>query len=446
MNAVLFSACALLAALPTLGAPATSSAPAAPAPELSLSDCLRIALNHNAELQIAAQQFTDARGRTIELHAILYPTANAQALLDPTEIFIQLNQVIYSRATFPQLRISRLAQDAAIANYQQTLVDVVFNVRQAFFTALGAERQLELVRTYLQGQSKALSSAQQLFEAGKIDRAAVLSVQVTGNLTVRRENTSLLSVTQARFALDNLLGQELPPQGRLVGDLDPQVPAKLDPAQLTVEALRDRADLKLLENLHLSQAQQILVDLKNAYPTVGAESDSAFQAPALPFLPSTGFDLERNYNEPEVERQAGNSQLPFSLYVSWLVLDGGNRTGIHASDQARLETQQIAIDSLRRSIPGEIAAAVSAIKAEQATLQNLDAETSPADLQHSAEVDYNAGLIRQLDLVNLESELLAVKQAHLASQVRLSLAVAALDHALGRGLQVKTTSPGAPPP
>jgi outer membrane protein TolC len=147
-----------------------------------------------------------------------------------------------------------------------------------------------------------------------------------------------------------------------------------------------------------------------------------------------------------VERQAGNSQLPFSLYVSWLVLDGGNRTGIHASDQARLETQQIAIDSLRRSIPGEIAAAVSAIKAEQATLQNLDAETSPADLQHSAEVDYNAGLIRQLDLVNLESELLAVKQAHLASQVRLSLAVAALDHALGRGLQVKTTSPGAPPP
>ncbi len=45
-----------------------------------------------------------------------------------------------------------------------------------------------------------------------------------------------------------------------------------------------------------------------------------------------------------------------------------------------------------------------------------------------------AGRVRLLDKVNLESDIMQQRQLRLASQIRLSLALAALDHALGRGL------------
>ena len=160
-----------------------------------------------------------------------------------------------------------------------------------------------------------------------------------------------------------------------MGDLSPDGPANLDEQALTAQALRDRADLNLLESLRLTQQQQILVNLNNALPIVGFSSNSAFQPPALGL--TSDFDLERNYDEPEIQRQEGNSQLPLSLYFTWTIFDGGNLNGIRASGQATLESQDVAIAALKRSIPGEVSAAVTAIRGEEATLHELNSLTSP---------------------------------------------------------------------
>jgi outer membrane protein TolC len=419
--------------LTVFGAMALAESPASSsARDISLTDCLRIAVDHNPQLRAASEQYLAAQGQALKLHAILYPTVNAQGLTAPTTLYVQINQVIYSRATFPQLRISRLAQDQAVINYRQTLDDIVFQIRQAFANALAARQSDDLIRAYNAGQANALASAQQLFEAGKIQKSAVLSVQVTDNLHTQRQNTTELGVSESRLALDNLLGQELPENSRLTGNLATRAPDRLDQETLIAQALRDRADLKLLESLHLTGQQQILVDLKSALPVIGASSNSAFQPPALGKL--SNFDLERNYNEPEIQRQQGNSQLPLSLYFSWLIFDGGALVGIRASDTAQLETQEVAIAALKRSIPAEVIAAISAIRAAQDSLRQLDSSPAPAELRHAAQLDYQAGRIRQVDLVDLESDLLGQDQVRLDAQLRLTLALAALDHAMGRGL------------
>ena len=384
-----------LLAAPLRAEPA-SAEPALPPGDFSLAQCLQIAIDHNPQLRIASEQFLAARGQGLKLHAILYPSVNAQGLTAPATLYVQINQVLYSRATFPQLRISRLAQDQAVINYQQTLNDVAFQVRQAFFSALGARKAFELIQSFAAGQGRAAADAQQLFDAGKIQKNEVLGVQVIHDLLAQSQEAAQLRATQALLALDNLLGENLPDEARLAGDLDPPVPTPLDPAVLTEEALRDRPDLKLLESLRLSQRQQILVDQKNAFPVVGFSSNSAFQPPALGSI--NNFDLERNYDEPEIQRQEGNSQLPLSLYVNWLIFDGGNLAGLRASDQAQLETQEVAIAELKRSIPSEITAAVNAIQNEQATLRTLGAEMPPDELRKSAQLDYQARRIRQLDL------------------------------------------------
>jgi len=398
-----------------------------------------MALEHNPDLQTASAQFLAAEGKVIKLHAILYPTLNAQALSTPLTFYVQFQQTLYSHATFPQLKLSRLTQNQAFINYSQALSDVVFQVRQAFTTALGARQQIELLHMYGVRQTIALTSAQQLFDAGKVQKSVLLSIQVKGNLAKQREDAAELEYTQAKLALDNLLGQPLPQGIRIVGDFIKDAPAKLDVNELTETALRNRPDLKLLESLQLSAQQQIEIHQKNAYPIVGISSNAAFQPPAGP---TGSFDLERNYNEPSVQRKAGNTQLPISLYFTWQIFDGGNLEGVKMADQAQLASRDVTLTQLKQSIPGEIAAAVAIITTERDTLRLLDAQISPEELRHSSELDYDAGRIRQLDRVNLEDSLLQQQQLRLNSQIRLNLAMAVLDHALGRGLETPQRTSG----
>jgi hypothetical protein len=81
--------------------------------------------------------------------------------------------------------------------------------------------------------------------------------------------------------------------------------------------------------------------------------------------------LERNYDEPEVQRRNGNTQLPLSLYMDWSIYDGGHREGVKLADKAQLATQEEAVDELKQAIPGEISQAVAQIEAERETLRQL---------------------------------------------------------------------------
>lgn len=422
------------------GSNAPSSSASDSSQKVSLQQCLQIAFEDNPDLRTASTQFLATEGRVIKLHAILYPTLNTQAISTPTTFYVQFHQTLYSHATFPQLRLSRLSENQVFINYEQVVNDVVFQVRQAFTLALGARARAELLQNYADRETMAVTSTRQLFEAGKIEKSAVLSIQVKSNLAEQKRDGAELEATQARLALDNLLGRELAKNARLVGDFIQDAPSQLDVGKLTAEALRNRPDLKLLESLQLSSGQQIEIDQKNAYPIVGISSDSAIQPPAIG--PTGNYDLERNYDEPNIQRQEGNTQLPVSLYATWRIFDGGNLEGVKISDQAQLASHEVALMQLKQSIPAEVAAAVTVITLEQDTLRMMNVEASPEELRHSFELDYEAGRVRQLDRVNLESAILQQQQLRLNSEVRLSLATAALDHALGRGLQTSPPTSG----
>jgi outer membrane protein TolC len=408
---------------------------------LTLRQCLALALDHNPELRTASTQFLSAEGRVIQLHAILYPTVNAQALSTPLIFYVQIQQTFYSRATLPQLRLSRLTREQAFLNYRQSLVDVAFQVRQAFTTALGAQDEAALGRQLIEGRNAAFKTGQDLFNAGQFQRGNVLPLQVLANLAQQSETLDVLAGQQGVLALAQVIGIDLPDDVKLAGDLDDHGPAQLDVGALSTQALHGRADLQLLENARLSAEQQIQIDLKNAWPTVGFQSDSAIQPPS--FLPggAAAYDLERNYDEPETQRVEGNTQLPLSLYMDWTIFDGGNLIGVKRAEKAQIASQQVAIDALKQAIPGEIASAVSSIESERATLRLLGDQPPPSSVEKDANVDYDAGRVRLLDKVNLETDIVRQRQLRLASQIRLSLALAALDHALGRGLEAPRSAP-----
>jgi outer membrane protein TolC len=404
-------------------------------PTLDLHQCFALALEHNPTLRIASTQFLAAEGRSVQLHAILYPTIDSQVVSTPLTFYVQIQETFYSEATLPQLRLGRLTHQQAFLNYRQALVDLFFQVRQAFTTALGAGAEVRLDRDLVDSRQAAVKAGQDLFSAGHLQRSDIAPLQVLSSLGQQGVAVAELSRQQAVLALAQILGVDLPADEQLRGSLEDRGPARLDLAALSAQALQQRIDLQLLENARLSGNQQIRIDLKNLYPQVGFESDSAIQPPS--FLPAgaEAYDLEHNYSEPETQRQEGNTQLPLTLYFNWLIFDGGQLAGVRRADQSQLATQQEAVEALRRSIPGEIASAVSIIEAERATLRLLGNQTAPASVEKDATTDYQAGRVRLLDKVNLETDIVTQRQLRLASQIRLSLALAALDHALGRGLE-----------
>jgi outer membrane protein TolC len=408
--------------------------------ELTLQQCFQIALAHNPQLRKASEQFLTSEGRSLQLHAILYPSINAQAVSTPLTLYVQIQETFYSRATLPQLRLSRLTHEQAYLNYRQALADVVFQVRQTFTTELGGRAQTALSRDLITSRNAAVKTAQQLFSAGRLQRSDVLPLQVLASLAQQNESLATLTEQQNSIALSTVLGVDLPSGVQLKGTLEDDGPSELDVSKLTAQALHDRQDLQLLENARLSSTQQIEIDLKNAYPTAGFESDSATQAPSPSFLPNN-YDLERNTDEPETQRIAGDTQLPLSLYMDWQIFDGGQLAGLKISDRAQMATQQDAVNALRRAIPSEVTEAVAAIETERATLRLLHDQPAPATVEKDAETDYEAGRVRLLDKVNLESDIVLQRQLRLASQIRLGLALATLDHALGRGLEMSRNAP-----
>ena len=408
---------------------------APPQGDITLAQCLQIATDHNARLRFASTQFLATEGRVVSLHAILYPTLQAQALTTPTTLYVQFQQTLYNRATFPQLRISRLSEEQVRINFRQTFDDVMFQVRQAFINALNARAEVDLLRNYADRQTKAIASAQQLFDAGHVQKNTVMSIQVRANLAKRYLAEYELQNTQALLALNALLGQDLPKSAHLTGELLADAPAKLDAGELTAAALQNRQDLKLLESTQLSAQQQIEIDLQNAYPIVGISSDSAFQPPAFSPINSGGYDLERNYNEPATQRQFGSSQLPVSLYVTWQIFDGGKLAGVKMSDNAQIASRDVALQQLRHSISEEVNSAVATIIVERDNLRALNGQASEAELRHLADLQYEAGQLRQLDMSYLEDDILNQQQQRITAKYHLSLAAAALDHAVGDRLE-----------
>ncbi len=159
---------------------------AAEPPSLTLRQCLQTALDHNPQISLASLQFLDTEGKVLRLHAILYPTLNAQALTAPTVLYVQVNQVFYSRATFPQLRLSRLAPrpgaDQLPAGYRRRRLPGAPGLfhragRPAPGRASSSLRPAPVPRRLL---------GRGALQAGKMQKSAVLSARVTSDLLVQR--------------------------------------------------------------------------------------------------------------------------------------------------------------------------------------------------------------------------------------------------------------------
>jgi outer membrane protein TolC len=111
------------------------------------------------------------------------------------------------------------------------------------------------------------------------------------------------------------------------------------------------------------------------------------------------------------------------------------------SDNAQIATREVALQDLRRSIAEQVNSAVATIIVARDNLQALGAQASEEELRHLSDLEYQAGQLRQLDKAYLEDDILQQQQQRITAKYQLSLASAALDYALGDGLETSLARP-----
>ncbi len=188
---------------------------------LTLQQCLDIARQKNPTMAAAAFAVEAADARVGQARSAYYPQISLSgnyskysAYTDPTngdqDLYqgnATLTQNIFDFGKTPsQVRIQRLARDAARSDQRNTASLVAFGVKQAYYNLLQAEKNREVAIETVKLTQDQLDQAKGFFDAGVKSKYDVTSAEV--NLSsaklgqIRAEN----AVQVARVTLKNAMG------------------------------------------------------------------------------------------------------------------------------------------------------------------------------------------------------------------------------------------------
>jgi NodT family efflux transporter outer membrane factor (OMF) lipoprotein len=219
--------------------------------------------------------------------------------------------------------------------------------------------------------------------------------------------------------------------GASAGDLERTLARPADaaipdvPAGLPSELLRRRADVRAAERKLAAAGADLGAARADLYPKLTLTGGLDLVSTSLKSL----FD-------------AGSLQPTAAAKLAFPLLDGGRRRGTvdlrdAQRDEAYAAYQQTVLVALR-----DVEIALSRLAADRARLADLAAaEAAAHDAYDTAAVQYRNGLTAGPDLLTLQDEWLAARDARVQSQIQAQLDVVALGKALGGGWPEEKTSP-----
>lgn len=198
----------------TAAAPGTGSL-------LTLQQCIDIALQRNPSISAAAYSVNAAAARVGQARSAYYPQVGLSGAYNKYSLYTDptngsqnlyqgnaaLTQNIYDFGKTPStVRIQRLNEDASRSDRRNTVSQVVFGVKQAYYSLLQAEKNKDVAIETVKLTRDQLDQAKGFFDAGVKSKYDVTSAEV--NLSnaklalIRAEN----AFSVARVTLKNAIG------------------------------------------------------------------------------------------------------------------------------------------------------------------------------------------------------------------------------------------------
>jgi cobalt-zinc-cadmium efflux system outer membrane protein len=306
------------------------------------------------------------------------------------------------------------------ANLRRTLL---FNLRQAYITALLANSDLEFARQNLADYQKVIDLNRLMLQQGETSRANFLKIELQTLQFQTDVDDARLQAKTAKAALRALVGPaNLPQEFELVGELH-AIPVNQTLAELQQQALANRPDLKSAETARDKALADFRLARANRWPdpTLGAS-----------YL-HTGNEIGGpNWFEPFYPK--GPTSNAMGMAVASVPIPIFNR---NQGELARTKSEQIRADflleSARNQVIQDVETAYAAFESSRERVRlyeqtYLSAAKESLDIQ---EFSMSKGASSTLDFLDAERTYRATQLAYREQLANYLTNLAALETAVG---------------
>lgn len=390
--------------------------------ELTLDECVAIALQQNPLLQSSYHLHQASLARVHQAKAFSQPSVDFDSDLQPEFLNFKGSEESYIGVSqdfeFPGKRILRgkiAAREAGEFEMDTELLklDVIYQVKQAFYGLLlaqeilkYAEQDLELSRDYLQ-------KAEIKFEAGDIARVEILRARVEA---AKAENSVKAAANEVRLGsarLNFLLARKKYEPLEIRGEFKKKSPA------FTLDELKDKALVLRPEIKKLSLA----LDREKIRKTLGY----------LSYLPDFSLGLSRHRLAGMVTTWDITLSFPIPLFF-WQP-----QKGEIAEANANLEALAKEKEHTSNAIALEVeeAYANALMAGRQIELYEKEILTQAEEAYNMFLFSFQEGEIGGIDLIEARRTLIEARKSYADALFNFTIGVAALEKSVGFTLEEK---------
>jgi len=423
--------------------------------KLDLAQCVALALEQNTEIRRAKEEVKRKEGVAIEVRAQLLPKVTANGLfeyqnkslsgvlvnsgfLSADEMNwtagVRVTQLLFDGgAGLSRTRAARIAQSQSVLLLQNTVDEVMLQVRRTVYTVLVNRSLIDVQDEAVRLREQQLSLQQKKFKAGTVTKFNVLTADVElantmPQLIRARNNKRVAEVQLARIlAMDYPIEQPddwLPPV-EVVGDL-PYQPISVNLDTSLINAVNNRPDLRATKD-----------ELRVQQELIKAAKADAF-IPKI--VGSGGYDVIQNPSSSSFTQSLDGPVA--NITGTWTLFDGMQTTGRLEQLKAQYAAAEVAVEEKRRLVESEVRDAV--VKMEEAQELVISQQKNVEQARESlrlAEARFNVGAGIQLDIINAQSNLTQARYNELQGRYDYNVALALLERATASPFGPKNPPP-----
>ncbi len=387
---------------------------------LTLDQCIHLTLERNPLALSAVHRYESALARIRQAGALNQPALDFDSDLQARpldfkgskESYFGISQLI----EFPGRRalrkgIAATEADEISADIELLKLDLVFQVKQAFYGLLLAGEKIQYAKQNLEMAQDFQSKTEVKFKAGDAAEVEVLRARVEAAKAANSVKVAENDKRLAAAGLGFLLAREGRDPPEIQGNLR-RAPVAIDAERLMAVALVNRPEMGRMRSSREGQA----LKLKQA---------------RLSYWPDFDAGLSRHRIDGEAKTW------DFSLSVSVPLFFWQPKKGAIAEAEAAVQALRRENDHLRNTIRREV---------EEATLSALSArdqiELFEGEILKPAEAVYNAflyrfekGEISGIDLIEARRSLMEARRSYADALLNYHVTLASLERSIGRPLE-----------
>lgn len=387
---------------------------------LTLAECVQLALANQASIRLAQAQTQAQSGAVTQARAALLPSPSATASTQlaggtgngHTQYTLSANQLVYNFGRSQNL-LAQAKQLHAGGQYHlaATTADVVFNVKQAYYTLLQDTHLVDVLQQNLAQQKAHVTETQAQEAAGVAPHTNVLTAQAAAASAQFDLITAQNTVVLDRVNLALALGVDVRSPLQITDTEEPALPVPDETAAIELARAR-RPELR-----------------RDIAQTLAAQAGA--RAAATGNLPA--ISASANYSPNPGASSVGQRQhWAVLLNLQWTFLDFGATSGAVQTARAQIITAQETLYTDTQTISSDVVQARQNIVAAEAQQASAEAEVTSAQANQQAALgSYQAGIGIFLNVIDAQAALLKAQVDVYTARYRLSIARAALEHALG---------------